>query len=102
MTAAPALKSDAGELATRAQAGQALAAHKVIAAGTATSAWPSEDGGAQRTQAVAQASGLALQPGERLVCRSRATLLSTMTVLGPQGQVYLLTHSALRAHLSHG
>ena len=99
MTAAPALKSDAGALATRGEAGQTLATHKVLAAGTATSAWPSEDGGAQRTQAVAQASGLALQPGERLVCRSRATLLSTMTVLGPQGQVYLLTHSALRAHL---
>ncbi len=64
-----------------------------------TSAWPAEDGGPERLQAVGPASRLDLQPGERLRCVSRATLLSTMTVLGPQGQVYLLTHSALRAHL---
>jgi hypothetical protein len=43
--------------------------------------------------------GLNLQAGERLACTTRNTLLSTMTVLGDPGQVYLLTHSALRAHL---
>ena len=64
-----------------------------------SSPWPCEDGGPERLQAVAPASRLDLQSGERLRCVSRATLLSTMTVLGPQGQVYLLTHSALRAHL---
>lgn len=62
------------------------------------SPWPAEDGGPQRLQA-ASGSRLALQPGERLRCTTRATLLSTMTVLGPHGQVYLLTHSALRAQL---
>lgn len=64
-----------------------------------SSAWPAEDGGPERLQTVGAASRLDLLPGERLRCVSRATLLSTMTVLGPQGQVYLLTHSALRAHL---
>ena len=40
-----------------------------------------------------------MQTGERLACTTRRTLLSTMTVLGAPGQVYLLTHSALRAKL---
>lgn len=63
-----------------------------------TSPWPCEDGGPQRLQAVNHGR-LNLCPGERLRCVSRPTLLATMTVLGPHGQVYLLTHSALRAHV---
>lgn len=100
LKAAPVLKNAAGAVGLQAPLAQAHAQSLAVQpAGAATSAWPSEDGGAERRQAVSPVSRLALQPGERLLCRSRATLLSTMTVLGPQGQVYLLTHSALRAHL---
>jgi len=65
------------------------------------SPWPAEDGGPQRLQTapIASAPGLNLRPGERLACTTRHTLLSTMTVLGAPGEVYLLTHSALRARL---
>ena len=65
------------------------------------SPWPAEDGGPQRLQTapIASAPGLNLRPGERLGCTTRHTLLSTMTVLGAPGEVYLLTHSALRARL---
>ena len=67
------------------------------------SPWPGEDGGPQRLQTAATGQGLtqalALQTGESLTCTTRRTLLSTMTVLGSPGQVYLLTHSALRAKL---
>jgi len=63
------------------------------------SPWPGEDGGPARLQAPRGASALALQPGEGLQCVTRNTLLSTMTVLGAPGEVFLLTHSALRAHL---
>ncbi len=64
-----------------------------------SSPWPAEDAGPQRLQQPWGAKGLNLQAGERLACTTRNTLLSTMTVLGDPGQVYLLTHSALRAHL---
>jgi hypothetical protein len=63
------------------------------------SPWPAEDAGPQRLQQPWGAKGLNLQAGEHLACTTRNTLLSTMTVLGDPGQVYLLTHSALRAHL---
>ena len=63
------------------------------------SPWPGEDGGPQRLQVPRSGAGLALRPGERLGCVTRNTLLSTMTVLGAPGEVYLLTHSALRARL---
>lgn len=65
------------------------------------SPWPAEDGGPQRLQTapIASAPGLNLRPGERLACTTRHTLLSTMTVLGAPGEVYVLTHSALRARL---
>jgi hypothetical protein len=63
------------------------------------SPWPGEDAGPQRLQAPWGVSGLNLQAGERLACTTRNTLLSTMTVLGDPGQVYLLTHSAIRERL---
>jgi len=68
------------------------------------SPWPAEDAGPQRLQQPwrtggAHRPGLNLQAGEQLACTTRNTLLSTMTILGDPGQVYLLTHSALRAHL---
>jgi hypothetical protein len=67
--------------------------------GYLASPWPGEDGGPQRLQTPRDCAGLALQPSETLGCVTRNTLLSTMTVLGDQGEVYLLTHSALRAKL---
>ena len=65
------------------------------------SPWPAEDGGPQRLQTAPtdEPMGLHLRPGERLGVTCRHTLLSTMTVLGAPGEVYLLTHSALRARL---
>ena len=64
-----------------------------------TSPWPAEDGGPARLQVPRSAAALGLQPGETLQCVTRNTVLSTMTVLGAPGEVYLLTHSALRARL---
>jgi len=63
------------------------------------SPWPAEDGGAARLQVPHGSAGLGLRSGENLTCVARNTLLSTMTVLGQPGDVYLLTHSALRSHL---
>ena len=59
------------------------------------SPWPGEDGGPQRLQMPRSGHGLSLQAGETLGCVTRNTLMSTMTVLGAPGEVYLLTHSAL-------
>ena len=64
------------------------------------SPWPGEDGGAERLQKPRRGKGLAIQSGERLRCTTRSTLMSTMTVLGAPGEVFLLTHSVLRAKLS--
>lgn len=61
--------------------------------------WSAEDGGPARLQAAACSPGLALQPGERLRATVRRAQLSTMTVLGAPGEVYLLTHTALRGRL---
>jgi hypothetical protein len=61
------------------------------------SPWPAEDGGPMRQQCAG--AGLGLQPGERLSATTRATMMSTMTVLGAPGEVFLLTHSALRAQI---
>ncbi len=63
------------------------------------SPWPGEDGGPARMQTAAAGSSLSLTAGERLHCTTRDTVLSTMTVLGDPGEVYLLTHSALRSNL---
>ena len=70
-----------------------------MSSGYYPSPWPGEDGGPQRLQAAHAESALNLQPGEKLACVTRNTLLSTMTVLGDPGEVYLLTHSALRSNL---
>ncbi|MEG3144160.1 hypothetical protein U1839_05790 [Sphingomonas sp. RT2P30] len=61
--------------------------------------WPAEDGGPQRLAIPAQGAGFAVTPGERLAVTTRRTMMSTMTVLGDPGEVYLLTHSALRARI---
>jgi hypothetical protein len=61
--------------------------------------WPGEDGGPQRLQTVHPSAGLSLRQGGKLACTSRRTWFSTMTVLGAPGEVYLLTHSAIRARL---
>ena len=57
-----------------------------------SSPWPAEDGGPARLQI---ASGQ--PPTGALRATVRRTLLSTMTILGAPGEVFLLTHSALRA-----
>ncbi len=61
--------------------------------------WPGEDGGPDRLQVPHGNSGPGLRDGERLAFTSRRTWLSTMTLLGAPGEVYLLTHSAIRARL---
>lgn len=63
------------------------------------SPWPAEDGGPARLQASLCSPGLALKAGEQLRATVRRTQLSTMTVLGAPGEVYLLTHTALRSRL---
>ncbi len=63
------------------------------------SPWPGEDGGPARLQVPRSGSGLALRDGETLGCVTRNTLMSTMTVLGAAGEVYLLTHSVLRSKI---
>ena len=61
--------------------------------------WPGEDGGPKRLQVPHGVAGLGLRAGEKLRCVSRRTWMSTMTVLGAPGEVYLLTHSVLRARI---
>ncbi len=63
------------------------------------SPWPAEDAGPERLQMARSGQELALQAGETLGLVTRNTLLSTMTVLGAPGEVFLLTHSALRANI---
>lgn len=70
-----------------------------MSAGYFSSPWPCEDGGPSRLQVPCDKAGLNLQAGEALAATTRRTALSTMTVLGDPGQVYLLSHSALRSHL---
>ena len=66
--------------------------------------WPAEDGGPARLQvprggAGQGGAGLGLRPGDRLTATAVTRVMSTMTVLGEPGEVYLLTHSALRARV---
>ncbi len=68
-------------------------------AGYLATPWPGEDGGPERLQAVRASACPGLRDGEKLGFTSRRTWLSTMTLLGAPGEVYLLTHSALRARL---
>lgn len=63
------------------------------------SPWPAEDGGPARLAVPAKGSGFSIAPGEQLDVTMRRTMLSTMTVLGDPGEVFLLTHSALRAQV---
>jgi hypothetical protein len=67
--------------------------------GYLASPWPGEDGGPERLQVPHGTPGLTLSEGEHLHCVTRTTMLSTMTVLGAPGEVYLLSHSALRSHI---
>ena len=68
-----------------------------MASGYLDTPWPGEDGGPRRMQTPRSGAGLKLLPGETLQRVTRNTLMSTMTVLGAPGEVYLLTHSAIRA-----
>jgi len=62
------------------------------------SPWPAEDGGPGRL-AAAHTAALDIQPHESLQVTRRRTQMSTMTILGEPGEVFLLTHSAIRAKL---
>ncbi|MBA3880133.1 MAG: hypothetical protein C0500_10510 [Sphingobium sp.] len=59
------------------------------------SPWAGEDGGPARLAAAAGAEPSLNAP---LACTARRTLMSTMTVLGAPGYVFLLTHSVLRSN----
>jgi len=61
--------------------------------------WPAEDGGPARLQVPHGGAGLGLRTGERLQATAVTRVMSTMTVLGAPGEVYLLTHSAIRAQV---
>lgn len=63
------------------------------------SPWPAEDGGAARLATATRDSGIGLTSGERLRATVRHCPMTTMTVLGAPGEVFLLRHSALRARL---
>lgn len=60
------------------------------------SPWPAEDNGPQRLQ---NTPGFELPVGASLKFTHRRTQISTMAVLGEPGEVFLLTHDALRAHV---
>lgn len=60
------------------------------------SPWPAEDNGPQRLQST---PGFDVSLGSRLKITSKRTQISTMVVLGNPGEVFLLTHDALRARI---
>lgn len=61
------------------------------------SPWPGEDGTPDRMQAPRSGASLDLQAGESLRCIRRNVFMGTMTVLRKPGEVYFLSHSAIRA-----
>lgn len=63
------------------------------------SPWPGEDGSPARLQIPRRGPGFALASGQQLGVTVRNALMSTMTVLGDPGEVYLLTHAALRSRI---
>jgi len=63
------------------------------------SRWPCEDGGPRRLQSVPDPQALAEPASLRLAATSRRRLMTTMTVLGDPGEIFLLTHQALRSRI---
>lgn len=61
------------------------------------SPWPGEDGTPDRRQTARHGDDMLMS--DRLCATTRRTLMSTMTVLGAPGEVFLLAHSVLRSHL---
>ena len=58
------------------------------------SSWPAEDGGPQRRQVPAGASGLRVRPGETLrLAAWRDAFATTMVVLRDPGEVFVLRHT---------
>lgn len=72
-----------------------MASHPLYS-GYAHTPWPCEDGGPQRLQC---SPGPDSWPQGVWQVVHKRTQISTMVLLGEPGEVYLLTHSALRAHL---
>lgn len=60
------------------------------------SPWPAEDNGPERLQST---PGFDVPTGAKLGLTHRRTQISTMVVLGDPGEVFLLTHEALRARI---
>lgn len=71
----------------------------MTSSGYYTSPWPGEDGTPDRMQVPRSGPDLNLRPGERLRCVRRSVFMGTMTVLRDPGEVYFLSHSALRARV---
>ncbi|MCM0001265.1 MAG: hypothetical protein NBV68_17980 [Erythrobacter sp.] len=67
--------------------------------GYAPTPWPCEDGGPARMQALPDGLGLPLERGVALQVTARRVRMTTMTVLGAPGEVFLLTHNALRSQI---
>ena len=65
--------------------------------GSYQSPWPAEDAGRQRLQAPWSGRGPELRQGERLQAVVRSIRGGTMTVLGAPGELFLLSHSMVRA-----
>ena len=63
------------------------------------SPWPGEDGGPQRLQIPRGIRGLNIQPGERLISKSRRLMSGNMVVLREPGEVYLMTIAMFRNRL---
>ncbi|MGL5838434.1 MAG: hypothetical protein ACRCY3_08035 [Sphingorhabdus sp.] len=61
--------------------------------------WPAEDGGPARLQNLPAGFGLPIDKRTALACTTRNTRMSTMTVLGAPGEVFLLLHNAVRSNL---
>lgn len=68
----------------------------MTSSGYFSSPWPGEDGTPDRMQIPCSGPDLALKAGESLRCVRRNVFMGTMTVLREPGEVYFLSHSALR------
>lgn len=78
-------------------AAKAAARQRVVSGYDALSLWPCEDGGPQRLQVVPRQLAGPAGSGH-WQASSRRTLMSTMVLAGRPGELFLMTHSAIRAN----